>query len=552
MFTSKLARLMPVILLTAVLFFSLPRSPVTANNDLTAVYLLAFDNDPHSSVNLSEHYSVTVQSIVAATAVGDRTAVILADRHGSADTHVLIAAGGVVTPLVGLPNATGFLDSNLDEYNMADGATLGQFLVWALQTYPAPRTVVSYVGHGAPLVPETNIAVALGLGDNDGIVPDPNPNDALLPPLPIHVDVNAALTDYTSQDLITPHDLAVALQAVAGAGLPSIAVLDLVHCFSATIEELHEIAGVINGAGEPLAATMTASPNYTFFAPTMLGAALGELDPTQTPPVMAVSLINSYDDHLAIYDESESEADVPHPRQLVAVESRFVPDVKEAWDRVAYYLLQDFPTAVDTLTAVYNSPTVNKYDTTFCQPLDYELAPPDALVDMTRLARELSLQYPSGHPVGTWSVQTLVSLDTAVLANISRNGQPWFAPHPQPHWHFDNTEGIALYADLVGMDLPPDTTSALVWQAHWYTDTVFAGPAGNPFPYAFVQGGYDGVTWQATGTGTNWADFLARWWQEVLGGETESLATSACLPEFPLLRQGHLFLPVVQDHGRGN
>lgn len=546
---SQFMRLLAVVLPTAVFFFLLQVSHTAApavahTSDLTAVYVLAFDNDPASSVDLSQQYTTTVQSIVAATADGQRTAVILADRNGPADTHILLASGGVLTPVAGLPDGTGNLTTAVDELNTADGTALGHFLVWALQTYPAPRTLVSYVGHGAPFAPETDIATALGLDNNNGDIPDPNPDDALLPPLPIHVDVNAALTDHTSRDLISPHDLAVALQAVASAGLPPITVLDLVHCFSGTIEQLYEISRVTNGTGAPIATTLTASPNYTFFAPTMLGAALAELSLTQTAQNTAVSLITSYDAHLSTYDEADS--DVPHPRQLIAIDSEFVPAIKEAWDQVAFHLLQDFPTAEQAVTAVYASATVDKYDTTFCQPLDYELAPPDALVDMTRFARELGLQYAPSHPVAMWSGQTVARLNTAVLEVIMRNGQPWFAPQaPPPVWNFDETQGIALYADFVGMSLPPETSRALIWQSHWYTDTQFAGPTGNPHPYAFVQGGYDGAQWQPTGTGQNWADFMARWWGETLDGDTEALATSACIPEFPLVRQGQLFLPAI-------
>lgn len=436
-------------LFALVLLIGLPLlGPVQAapeQSGVTAIYILAFDNDPASSVNLATRYPAALQSIAAAT-TAERRAIILADLSGPADTRILVVENQTITQIVGLPNGSGSLTTQIQEYNTASGAALGGFLLWALTNYPATVTVVSYVGHGAPLAPDTDIAAALDL-DADGAIPNPNINDAFLPPLPIHVDVNAALTDHTSGDLITPYDLSDMLRPANTAGLPQIAVLDLVHCFSSTIEELHEITLVRNATGEPFARTMVASPNYTFFAPTMLGEALHAITPTMTPALVAEALVGAYDQHILTFDGADT---VEHPRILVGVDTGNLALIKPAWDRVAYHLLQDFAANRPKLAAAYQSDTTNKYDTTFCLPPDYQLSVPDGLVDLTRLARELSLQYPASDPIAVWSVEAVRRLDDAVITDTFRSGAPWFAGDPPPQWDFEPVQGIAISADFAG------------------------------------------------------------------------------------------------------
>lgn len=514
--------------------------------DVLAIYVLAFDNDPGSRVDLGKQYTTTVESLIAATAVTTITkqVVILADRGGSADTEIIVGSGGVQTAIAGLPDHSGTLDGGITEYNTASGDDLGGFLVWSLNNYTGTIRTFSYVGHGAPLIPETEISTALNL-DGSGSIPDPNEDDVLLPPLPIHVDLNPALTDYSSLDIVSPYDLANMLQQAADADLPVIDVFDLVHCFSGTIEEIYEISTVRNGVGQQQATTVIASPNYAFFAPTMLAHALDSLLTVTDAAQSAIEIVTAYDEHILGFDMTDNSAEINHPRQLVAVTTADVPAIKEAWDETAYHLLQDFDTTKDVLGVVYASETVDKYDTTYCEPLDFELTSPDALVDLTRLARELASNYGAGDPVSVAAVDTVQAIDTAVIINTFRDGEPWFASDPKPVWEFDDTAGIAIYADLVGMDLAENETPTLLWQAHWYTDTKFAGTASNGFPFAFVQGGYDGATWNASGTGVNWSDLLYRWWQESLVGVQEPLATAACIPDFPPLQRGYISLPFI-------
>ena len=57
---------------------------------ILAIYVLAFDNDPASPINLTPKYTDTVQGIVNATATNNNViAMILADLDDEADTHML-------------------------------------------------------------------------------------------------------------------------------------------------------------------------------------------------------------------------------------------------------------------------------------------------------------------------------------------------------------------------------------------------------------------------------------------------------------------------------
>ncbi len=510
---------------------------------VTAIYALAFDNEPGLPGDLAPKLPAALSSIAAATSP-DRTAVVLIDTGDSADTRIVVFENGTRTEIEGLPNADGLLRRAIVEYNMADGAALGGYLIWALTNYPADLVTFHIVGHGAPLVPETNLAAALDLGGDSAPI-DPNPNDDFLPPLPIHVDTNNALTDATSLDILSPVDIATALQAASDAGLQNIDVVDLVHCFSSSMEELYEVSAVADLGGASYALSVVASPNYTFFDPPMLGAALSQLSSALSYQDAAIAIATAYDDHIARIDDDNGQVD--HPRVISAVDTTALLTVKPAWDHVAYYLLDDFATGKQAVWNAYSAVGTTKYDTSFCPPGDFALAAPDALVDIGHFARALSNQYPAAHPVAVWTDETLVRLNTAELVVLEESGSPWFAESPQPDWLFVRNAGIGLYADFAGAVLPPDNMTTLQWQAHWYSAETFVGPSGtgNAQPYAFVQGGFDGAVWQASGAGSSWADVFQAFWADELAGDDLQIGTSACLPPFPEVLKGQIFAPVV-------
>lgn len=474
---------------------------------LLALYILAFDNEPGSPSSLNAYYTPTIQSIVSATAAApDRVAVILADRDGYGDTHILIVQNGVAVPVDGLPTATHFglpvtLDPRLQEYNMADGWYLGNFIRWARRLYPVQQTIFSFVGHGAPLTPQLQpltegSPVAAPTPTPPG-TPDPTPQ---LNPLPPRWGAHSDLTDYHSASLISVRSLAQALSIGTNNGAEPLTVVDLLHCFSATIEELYEV--------HSYAKTIIAAPNYTYAEPTMLGQTLAHLDPSQSPSTLAQTLVASYDALLPAAD---------HPRLFIAVDADKVAPIKAAWDQTSAGLLAEWASEPERtharLLAAYHASA--KYDTTICQPQEWELAPPDALSDMADFASRLGTEFGAQSLVGAWALTTTQTISAAIIARHHQDGVPWFADRtPAPIWRFP-AAGIALFTDLAPNVSETANRPQFSWQAAWYTYTV---STGNPYPYAFLR--------PTDNNSVTWADLFHRFWRAPI---TETIG---CLQSF--------------------
>ena len=522
---SPLSRRWWMLLLLIVLLplVSPPAHPVVsrgAGEQLLALYVLAYDNKPGSAMDLTPHYATTLNSIALAT-VGhpEKLAVVLADLHGVGDTHIRVIANGTITTIIGLPDTSGVLSPTLHEYDVADGATLGGFLRWARPQFPAAKTTFSYIGHGAPLVPETDLAALLG----------PNPlhraPQAALPPLPTKIGANPDLTDQHTPagsprpySVLTPYAFAQALALGGGLNAP-FAVVDVVMCFGASIEELTEIA--------PYANFITASPNYAFFDPTSPGINLTAINPLMTPRTLANTLIASYDALLPTTD---------HPRILVAADTSQILGVKQAWDQTAaalYALLLDPTQRAATRQKMLDAYTASlKYDLSYCPPPDFDLTSPDGLVDMRHFAVQIAQQFSANQAVSAPANLTASRLYTSsatpqvISARAARNGAPWFDPIPSM-WVFDGSNpgsldddaaGISMYADFMGQPIS-STLTELSWHAHWYHDDATA--ADNPHPFLFSNDGAPGVGWDEV-------------FQEFWRGTTTR--TALCIPTIPRAR----------------
>lgn len=494
------------------------------NQSVLALYALALDHDPDRVDNLAPQLAPAMQSIIAATRdQPNKTAVVLADAAGVGDTRIYVVRNGRATPVQGLPNAAFQLDPATTEANMADGVTLGNFIRWARNSYPAEVTLFGFVGHGAPLVPATGFAEIVAA--SGGI--RPRTVDSLFP-LPTRVGAYPSLTDNHPQALITPYDLATALRIGSNNGADPLQIADVAHCFAASIEELYELSP--NG-NQPYAEIILASPTYTYLDPPALGQALSAINTLMTPANMADRILQTYDTLIDQADQSDGDADVEHPRLLVAVNSRQVARVKQDWDKVAYHLLQNFDEA-KIRQAYQASP---HYDTTVCRPQDWSLGPPDALADLYGFAAALVTVYGADSAVGQAATVVLRDLeDTAILSRYQRNGVPWYAPNGAPLWNFDNHKGIALFADLQGRPSDQPGTVELSWQTRWYTADPLNGE--NPHPYAFVQNGFNGVTW---------ATVFAEFWRRQSG---VTIQTALCFPELASEPQpGELRLIALSD-----
>lgn len=522
-------------------------SAEAAPSSTLALYALAFDT-PNSSNNLSKYYAATVAGIAAATAEVDQlTAVALIDLDGIDDTHIYVFSDGSGTRIDGLPDENATLTTTLTEFNMADGVQVGSFLRWARDNYAADETLFSYIGHGTALAPETDLshfiteAETEDNGDSTAPLPwvvdmnpwvvDMNPwvvdmNPWVVDMNPWVVDMNTSWTDeHTGDpaqpvDLLTPHDLATALAIATDDGADPLSVLDTLHCFGGTIEQLVELSDPV-----PYAELIVASPSYHYFTPLMIEPALTAAA-TAAPPDMATALATAYHDITALADQS-FEAQV-HPRSIVVVAGAEVAAIKTAVDALAAELLARFATApiatTDLLGAAYQS-AETYYDTTYCAQ-EYTVAPPDALVDITALMAEINAQFGSATAVGVAAQNVTAAVTNAVLWRGVADGTPWFAPEGTEEWIFsaENSSGIAIFTDFAGRtgDTIASDERYLNWLAPFYVSApvLFNNENLNAHPYRFVQG-------DAT-----WGDVLMHYWQTKSEHAELTLFSELCAPKF--------------------
>ena len=498
---------------------SLSATGIITSTDLLAIYALAFDNDPNDPTSLSLYYTSTVNSIAKATLnAPDKTAIILADLDSLLDTHLLIAQNGHLIPVDGLPmlnpvDGTILLDDFTDEYNMADGLQLGYFLQWSRQAFSANVVTFSFLGHGAPIVPD--VIPASGA---PAATPIPNPTatppfadgglaegKVPIPPLPARLFAHSGFTDYHSASLISIHALATALEMGTNDGADPFQTVDLVQCFASSIEELYELY--------PYAETFTGSPNYAYSKPEMIGTALRAISSDMTAVQIADTLIQTYDNELPAAE---------HPRLLVAVESSKVAAIKESWDMTSLHLsellTQDRQATRNKITNAYDASA--KYDTTLCSDPDWLLAVPDSVSDMSDFASQISTIFGPTSLAGSWALTTTQRIDDAIISRYSRNGVPWFAQSDENNinqaaesteelaeWIF-NAPGISIYTDFGATLNEKGNPVELDWFSAWYTKTANVAHLNyiNPLPYSFLSAGNSNISW---------ADVFSQYWEDV-------------------------------------
>jgi len=535
--------------------------------DYLFIFALALDTDPNSPGNLSGHYRSAIEAIEEAMQRQEnRIAVVLYDLPGEDNTEIRVFSTGQQSKSVqnGLPDVTGTLQQEILEYNMADGDDLGGFIKWARDTYPATKSVFSFVGHGLAVVPKlTDEAASL-----DTLIGGPAAlggqtifaaGQSNQPTLPSFRGAHPDWTDITPMAaFISPPALARALDIGTNNGADPLHLLDLTHCFAATYEEFFELA---NPDGNVYAEAMTASPNYTYFSSELL-ASMISVPTNDEPDSTANGLIAEYSRILAEIDatendnaqEANSDTEAGHPHIFVAVNSAKIKAVKSAWDTLVLFLWENF-NEVEFETAYGKS---QLYDTTFCSN-DWNLARDvnhaDSLVDMHQFVKNLKSFSPATPDSNAIFDEVIVKLQEAVIGTTRKDGAPWFAfpqtPEgelaPKPIWSFGTSLGVALYAPLSPTRFDPyegqEGQRYLDFQYHWYTDTIRSEEttAGNRYPqqvYKFLDRDAVAVA-DANGERRIWSDILERRW----AGYT--IKTEACLPELPPI-QGTGELSVTQ------
>ncbi len=472
-----------------------------STSTLLALYVLAFDNNPDSPTNLTPYFSNTMASIASATAGRPGVeAVVLSDLSGPDNVAAYEIDNGVVSQLTFPWGTSGY--PALTESTVVNGPELGAFLQWARVTYPAQRTILSYQGHNKPLPAE-------GLAGTAAPATSAATADSGLFPLPIHDGAHPDYTDNTPlPEVLSIYDLGEALRLASQDGTQPLDLVDLSSCFAMSFEETYALRHYTR--------TITGSPNYDFFEPALAGDFLLAVNASMTARQMAAYVIYAYDKALP--------AD-GHPRILTALDTTTLDSIKEAWDSVSYNLYQGLNSPdqrQDTKNKMVKAYQYShKYDCTFCQPQDWALETPDALVDLGSFAAMLRYQFGELSPVGIAAGDTIGYLNQAVIARFSHNGIPWFG-NPAKSWDFTGNSGLSLYADLVGQN---DGQGHIILSdiAPWYTRVQ---SAENPHPYEFVLNGAYGKEIQSTGI--NWSDTFISFWQ----GAT-NLLTKLCLPTFP-------------------
>jgi hypothetical protein len=514
--------------------------------NLLLLPILALDS------NLDKYYAELVAGIQEATARDTRImALVLADRSNVTDTHILKIQCGQIEPLSGLPSLDqppDTLDASLHEYDMTNPSQLAAFIRWARTTlgkeqpagdHNSIKTVLSYIGHGLPLAPATDIS---GLIKKTADTLQPASVKAIpngLPPAPTKIPATPdQLTDQTSFTLISPYSLTQALVLATNNGANPITVLDIVHCFGGTIEELYELS---NPQGQPVVDVVVASPNYTYVGPTIFTQAMLGLRPEHNATGMGINLVRAYETALSEADGFDDEPEtVDHPRIVVAVDMSKVAEIKRQVDALAVGVMISFTQFyTDTKIKLWAAHEASiHYDTIpgnltdndnlyeRC-PQDFTLTAHDGLSDLGSFAQQMAKQFTGSLAVNEATTKIGPAIDSAVITSTIASGNPWFADNPKPFWDFSQAKGIALYTDFHGVTI--SGTTYIGWQAHWYTNTV---SADNPYPFAFVQGEM------------TWADVIQRYWADQLG--SSGIKTVACVTLLPQVRLRALYLPLIR------
>jgi hypothetical protein len=515
----------------------------TQTHSLLALYILQFDGYITSTVYLDVFYTETVQSLVTASVSHtEKTAVILADRSGTTSDAIYHIYDGVMT------NVTSQWVSMTAEVDATDGQFLGQFVAWARGQYPASRTTLSLIGHGLYAPPEmgtknnphllagwsnphllagwsnphllagwSNPHLLAGWSNPHLLAGWSNPHllagtslsphsatpAAGLSPLPFHMGGSPDYSDVNPQPgIFSTYDASEMLRIGSSDGASPLEVVDFLQCFGASVEEFYPLRNY--------ARMLTGSPNYAFYDPALPGNGLTALDPGQTPAQMATALINAY--HTALPAAA-------HPHVLVAVDTTHLVDLKDRLDWLSATLLEGLSTSATRadyrlkITQAYSLSL--HYDTTGCPEQDWDLCPPDAMVDVDAFAEQLQAQFPFS---STTSAVYQAADDVAgaaqsvVSVKLMQNGKPWFGTYD---WNFAPGVGLSLYADFLGR-LDEQGNTVLNGISNWYTTSTVS--ISNPHPYEFIT---------TSAYSATWADVLHSFWA------TSTITTELCLPAFP-------------------
>lgn len=486
---------------------------------------LAFDNPQFAVGNLAPQIEETVNGLIRGSRINTEVfSIALFDDYGDGDTQIFFIYSGIIIParslFSGLPDVNGNLLTEISEYDMGDGETLGGYLKWVRQITHNHKVAFSFYGHGGALMPEIE-PQAEELIDSSplrGSSPVTMPSWVLIQPSWVLIQPSWVLiqpswvliqpssivtegsltTDSHPVSIVSVKDLATALKKGTNNGENPIEVVDLVHCFSLSIEEVYELA--------PYAKNIIGSANYHFFDTRMPGQALANLDADSSAEAIATTMMATYDNVLP------SEG---YPRTMAVISGEAVADIKRYWDQTSAALLsafdRDHQTTREKLQQAYLAST--KYDSTSCDN-EFDLNSPDALVDFYEFSSQIENLFSDDLSVVQSAQLTSAQIDAAVVSVINRSGIPWFGTSIDDSWQFTG-KGLSIYADLVGLP-DEDGRYALSWQSAFYNRVPHEH---NPSPFDFVASGNQQPTW---------SDVIQRSW------EGFEISAQGCVVSIPL------------------
>ncbi len=438
----------------------------TAGNVLVIAYFPA-DND------LSAYAPSIARRFQIGTALNPNVQVVfLSDQRGDHNTTLFEIAHGQITPTTAIQTQWG-----KDELDTMDPQVLAWFLKYARDHYPATRTVVALMGHGAGLTPAV-AETPTGSGDeNSGSTPGQPPA------LPQGLERTPG--DITDQGgYLSTTGIAQALAAATDNGAHPFDVVFFDQCFQGNLDVLYEVRNA--------ARVFIASPNYAWLV-AAYQKYLPQFTPDATPEAMANAIINLY--QASLTDQE--------PNVIFWVRSADITALENAVSQLGQTLQTATAGGADNqiLAAARGSQYV---DTTQCGRGNMKLGPPDELLGAGSFARNLQHTFAVNDSFGVRAAADNVLTALANVHSLARTGSPYI--EPGAFWDYADT--FTILAPLQRDISPKEMLIRKIWRASIYTSTVPLDAAWAP---TLTEQVLITSSFASTRDG-QWDDFINRWY----------------------------------------
>lgn len=385
----------------------------SGNCALLILGVVSFDND------LSGWSKDVLESFRVGTAINpDVQVVLLVDRLGKYNTEIVEVSNGVVETSQVIP----WLEpQHVFELDTASPNNIATFLQWGRETYPAGRTMVTFIGHG------TGPSPALTM-----------PGRAIVPPLPR--PYRQRPIDVTNGQYTSTTELGETLNLATNNGADPFDIVFLDQCFGGSIEGLYEI--------REAAELFIASPNYAWGA-FPYDAYLASFVTATTNEDIANAVLTQYQ---AALDES-------HPNSIFWTRRTEIETIAAQASTLADALRGEIAQNSDL---ILQASLASQFADTTLTTGDFTLAPPDELIGLGSFATNLQASFPLTSPVGLAAGDLLTSLQIVQSQTLSQTGSPW--SNPNTTWAY--TDSFTILAPLTRT-----LTTNEIWRASIYTDT---------------------------------------------------------------------------------